>query len=360
MPWSRRTCGRSSTALASSASHQGSDTAWRTRVASLQLVYALRRQTVAGACAVAALLLAGCGGSGSRTDPRSERATRRARPRRAPRSRPPAAPTIASAAAGSAAKSARPASPRRSPTPWKPTAIPRPRRCTTRPPPRPSKAGAAIVAAGAPSNAEVRKELQQMQAVERSAKQTPAAHAHPRPGGESIGGNGTIPIPTNVPEVIQKVIAGANEIADFPYVYGGGHASFIDNAYDCSGRSATRSQPAACSARPRPPANSRAGGRRAPASTSPCTPTPGTPTCTSTGSSTTPPGAAACTRRAGRSAAPTTKATSCGTGRGCSSGPRRGRAARQPAPAWQPGALQPVSVTALTTVLVAGLLDAAL
>jgi cell wall-associated NlpC family hydrolase len=35
--------------------------------------------------------------------------------------------------------------------------------------------------------------------------------------------------------VIQKVIAGANEIADFPYVFGGGHASFVDNAYDCSG-----------------------------------------------------------------------------------------------------------------------------
>ena len=28
---------------------------------------------------------------------------------------------------------------------------------------------------------------------------------------------------------------GANEIADFPYVFGGGHASFVDNAYDCSG-----------------------------------------------------------------------------------------------------------------------------
>jgi hypothetical protein len=55
------------------------------------------------------------------------------------------------------------------------------------------------------------------------------------PGGESVGGNGTIPIPTGVPEVVQKVIAGANEIADFPYVFGGGHASFVDNAYDCSG-----------------------------------------------------------------------------------------------------------------------------
>jgi len=99
----------------------------------------------------------------------------------------------------------------------------------------PVKAGAAIVAAGAPSNAEVRKELQQMQAVERSARQTQQRTLTPVPGGESVGGNGTIPIPTGVPEVVQKVIAGANEIADFPYVYGGGHASFIDNAYDCSG-----------------------------------------------------------------------------------------------------------------------------
>jgi hypothetical protein len=31
------------------------------------------------------------------------------------------------------------------------------------------------------------------------------------------------------------VILGANAIANFPYVFGGGHASFVDNAYDCSG-----------------------------------------------------------------------------------------------------------------------------
>jgi cell wall-associated NlpC family hydrolase len=98
----------------------------------------------------------------------------------------------------------------------------------------PAKAGA-IVAAGAPSDAEVRRELQQMQAVERSARQAQQHQLAPVPGGQSIGGNGTLPIPTNVPEVIQKVVAGANEIADFPYVFGGGHASFVDNAYDCSG-----------------------------------------------------------------------------------------------------------------------------
>jgi cell wall-associated NlpC family hydrolase len=98
----------------------------------------------------------------------------------------------------------------------------------------PKKASEAI-AAGAPSDAEVRAELSQMQAVERSAKQAQKRQLVPVPGGQSIGGSGALPIPAGLPEVIQKVIAGANEITDFPYVFGGGHASFVDNAYDCSG-----------------------------------------------------------------------------------------------------------------------------
>jgi cell wall-associated NlpC family hydrolase len=100
----------------------------------------------------------------------------------------------------------------------------------------PAKAGEAVVAAGAPSDAEVRSELAQMKALEESARrQQQQQQLTPVAGGRSIGGNGTITIPTVVPEVVQKVIAGANAIADFPYVFGGGHASFVDNAYDCSG-----------------------------------------------------------------------------------------------------------------------------
>jgi cell wall-associated NlpC family hydrolase len=98
----------------------------------------------------------------------------------------------------------------------------------------PKKASEAI-AAGAPSDAEVRRELSQMQAVERSAKQAQHNRLIPVPGGRSIGGDGSLPIPPALPEVIQKVIAGANEITNFPYVFGGGHGSFVDNAYDCSG-----------------------------------------------------------------------------------------------------------------------------
>jgi cell wall-associated NlpC family hydrolase len=99
----------------------------------------------------------------------------------------------------------------------------------------PAKAGEAVVAAGARSDAEVKAELQQMQAVERSAKRARSTNLTPVPGGRSIGGDGTIPIPAGVPEAVQRVVAGANAIADFPYVFGGGHASFVDNAYDCSG-----------------------------------------------------------------------------------------------------------------------------
>jgi cell wall-associated NlpC family hydrolase len=99
----------------------------------------------------------------------------------------------------------------------------------------PAKASAEIVAAGAPSDAEVKQELSQMQAVERTAKQTQQKALTPVKGGDSVGGNGAIPIPANAPEVVQRIVAGANAITDFPYVFGGGHASFVDNAYDCSG-----------------------------------------------------------------------------------------------------------------------------
>src|ERR1700680_645144 len=54
----------------------------------------------------------------------------------------------------------------------------------------PSKAGAATVAAGAPSDAEVRSELAQMHAVERTAQQAQQLQLTPVAGGQSIGGNG--------------------------------------------------------------------------------------------------------------------------------------------------------------------------
>ena len=41
--------------------------------------------------------------------------------------------------------------------------------------------------------------------------------------------------PANAPEAVQKVIAAANKIRNKPYKYGGGHGSWNDKGYDCSG-----------------------------------------------------------------------------------------------------------------------------
>jgi cell wall-associated NlpC family hydrolase len=90
---------------------------------------------------------------------------------------------------------------------------------------------AAAVAAGAPSDAQIRSELAQIQTAEKASASQQAASA----AGGSIGGSGRVTPPPGVPLVVAQVIAGANAIATFPYVYGGGHASFVDSAYDCSG-----------------------------------------------------------------------------------------------------------------------------
>jgi len=41
--------------------------------------------------------------------------------------------------------------------------------------------------------------------------------------------------PPGAPPVVKRVIAAANEIDHTPYIWGGGHASFIAKGYDCSG-----------------------------------------------------------------------------------------------------------------------------
>jgi peptidoglycan hydrolase-like protein with peptidoglycan-binding domain len=45
----------------------------------------------------------------------------------------------------------------------------------------------------------------------------------------------TAEAPADAPTEVQEVIAAANEITNTGYRYGGGHGSFNDTAYDCSG-----------------------------------------------------------------------------------------------------------------------------
>jgi hypothetical protein len=47
--------------------------------------------------------------------------------------------------------------------------------------------------------------------------------------------DGTAAAPTGAPPQVQAAIWAANTIQKYPYRYGGGHASFLDRGYDCSG-----------------------------------------------------------------------------------------------------------------------------
>ena len=47
--------------------------------------------------------------------------------------------------------------------------------------------------------------------------------------------NGLAIAPINAPPIVQEIIAAGNQIAHLPYIYGGGHTTYVDTGYDCSG-----------------------------------------------------------------------------------------------------------------------------
>jgi cell wall-associated NlpC family hydrolase len=55
------------------------------------------------------------------------------------------------------------------------------------------------------------------------------------PDKATLGPDGRAIAPTNAPPEVQAVIAAANRIVGKPYRYGGGHGSWEDSGYDCSG-----------------------------------------------------------------------------------------------------------------------------
>ncbi|CAN5490171.1 NlpC/P60 family protein [soil metagenome] len=57
----------------------------------------------------------------------------------------------------------------------------------------------------------------------------------PGPGERAALINGEAVAPAGAPLVVKAVIDAANQINDKPYVWGGGHGSFDDSGYDCSG-----------------------------------------------------------------------------------------------------------------------------
>ncbi len=61
-----------------------------------------------------------------------------------------------------------------------------------------------------------------------TAPTAPGEKAQLTPAGQAIA-------PASAPDEVKRIIAAANEIAELPYKYGGGHGSWKDSGYDCSG-----------------------------------------------------------------------------------------------------------------------------
>jgi peptidoglycan hydrolase-like protein with peptidoglycan-binding domain len=67
------------------------------------------------------------------------------------------------------------------------------------------------------------------------ANQTTGQIAPPPPGAATIGADGLAIAPAGAPAAIVAIIQAGNVIAHMPYRFGGGHQSWQDTGYDCSG-----------------------------------------------------------------------------------------------------------------------------
>ena len=89
---------------------------------------------------------------------------------------------------------------------------------------------------GAQTDAEVRAELKEARAALADFRGYLASTAYLPTGPRArVASDGTAVAPEDAPEVVKRVILAANQIAKFPYRWGGGHGAWRDSGYDCSG-----------------------------------------------------------------------------------------------------------------------------
>jgi peptidoglycan hydrolase-like protein with peptidoglycan-binding domain len=67
------------------------------------------------------------------------------------------------------------------------------------------------------------------------ANQPTGQAAPPPPAPGQVGGNGLAIAPAGAPAAVAAIIQAGNVIAHLPYRFGGGHQSWQDSGYDCSG-----------------------------------------------------------------------------------------------------------------------------
>jgi cell wall-associated NlpC family hydrolase len=89
---------------------------------------------------------------------------------------------------------------------------------------------------GAASDAEVRAELKAARRELRAFKSHLSNTAFLQEGSRAkVLPDGTAVAPRDAPDVVKRVMLAGNEIAKFPYKWGGGHGAWRDTGYDCSG-----------------------------------------------------------------------------------------------------------------------------
>ncbi len=77
--------------------------------------------------------------------------------------------------------------------------------------------------------------LSQPTSLDTVRKQLAASGLSANPNQATLTPDGLAIPPINAPPAVQAIIEAGNEIAHLPYRYGGGHTTYEDTAYDCSG-----------------------------------------------------------------------------------------------------------------------------
>lgn len=98
-----------------------------------------------------------------------------------------------------------------------------------------------VIAKRGPLLAQLAKQRRMLREASAALSYQPAPNTvnfHPvgGPGGRvSLNSDGSASAPANAPAAIKAAVAAGNKIRSTPYIWGGGHGSFSDRGYDCSG-----------------------------------------------------------------------------------------------------------------------------
>jgi hypothetical protein len=96
-----------------------------------------------------------------------------------------------------------------------------------------ARAATSRIAPGAPTDQEIERELEHAYTITGSGGGARSAKSLVNAAALTTQGLATVP-PT-APARVAALIHAANLVARAPYVYGGGHRTWVDSAYDCSG-----------------------------------------------------------------------------------------------------------------------------